>query len=48
MVYNNGDFRKEHRMANSNRKVKKAELEKQEQTEREVIGVCFVALSLFL
>ncbi len=35
-------------MANSNRKVKKAELEKQEQTEREVIGVCFVALSLFL
>ena len=35
-------------MANSSRKVKKAELERQEQTEREIIGVCFIALALFL
>ena len=35
-------------MANSSRKVKKAELERQEQTEREIIGICFIALALFL
>ena len=33
-------------MANSSRKVKKAELERQEQTEREIIGICFIALAL--
>ena len=35
-------------MANSSRKAKKAELERQEQTEREIIGICFIALALFL
>ena len=35
-------------MANSSRKVKKAELERQAQTEREIIGICFIALALFL